>query len=159
MNDELNVAKIRSQVRREKNRRRRKRKNEFKTPPKKWDIPLTWKGLFLTCFAIWCAQMIAVNVINNHKLAVYGENTVAYVYKKTQNRGNIWRSYYFEVNGTLYRGRSNEDWVKVGDSIMIVYLQSDPSVNNSYTRIKRQRERFQGRQERRNERARRKCIK
>ena len=79
MNDELNIAKNRSQVRREKNRRRRKRKKEFKTPPKKWDIQLK-SYLILVAVFVLIIGSATIKTINNNRLALYGDNKTAYVY-------------------------------------------------------------------------------
>ncbi len=47
-------------------------------------------------------------------------------------KGDVATSYQFEVKGKIYEADSYyDDDLKVGDSIVIVYLESDPTINRS----------------------------
>ena len=65
-------------------------------------------------------------------------------------RGTPYRYYRFEVNGKVYKGFSVSDpSFTIGESIMIVYLPSDPSINYSSTYVDKYRAKLRKRQERR----------
>ena len=150
MCNELNPDKARKQARRAKNRRKRDREKARKASKKKWDIPLKWEWILIVSMISLIGYKVTVNTINSYKLAAYGENQVAYVYGKKNARGTPYRYYRFEVNGKVYKGFSLSDpQLTVGESIMIVYLPSDPSVNDSATNIEELRSKQHKRQERR----------
>ena len=150
MISELNPDKVRKQARREKNRRKREREKARKAPPKKWDIPLRWDWVLIIVFSGWVIYKGTVNTVNNYKLASCGEYQVAYVYGKKNARGTPCRYYRFEVHGKVYKGFSVSDpSFTIGESIMIVYLPSDPSINYSSTYVDKYRAKLRKRQERR----------
>lgn len=150
MCNELNPDKARKQVRRAKNRRKRDREKARKDSKKKWDIPLKWEWVLIIALYSWIVYKVTVNTVNSYKLAAYGENQVAYVYAKKKHQARHFRYYRFEINGEFYHGYSLSDpQLTVGESIMIVYLPSDPSVNDSATNIEELRSKQHKRQERR----------
>ncbi len=150
MGNELNLDKARKQARRAKNRRKRDREKARKASKKKWDIPLKWEWVLIVSMISLIGYKVTVNTINSYKLAAFGENQVAYVYGKKNARGTPYRYYRFEVNGKVYKGFSVSDpsFTK-GESIMIVYLPSDPSINYSSTYVDKYRAKLRKRQERR----------
>lgn len=118
--------------------------------PKKWDIPLKWEWVLIIALYSWIVYKGTVNTVNTYKLAAYGEYQVAYVYGKKNARGTPYRYYRFEVDGKVYKGFSVSDpSFTIGESIMIVYLPSDPSINDSSTHIDELRSKQHKRQERR----------
>lgn len=150
MCNELNPDKARKQARRAKNRRKRDREKARKASKKKWDIPLKWEWILIVSMISLIGYKVTVNTINSYKLAAYGENQVAYVYGKKNARGTPYRYYRFEVNGKVYKGFSVSDpSFTIGESIMIVYLPSDPSINYSSTYVDKYRAKLRKRQERR----------
>ncbi len=154
MISELNPDKARKQARREKNRRKREREKARKAPPKKWDIPLRWDWVLIIALISLIVYKVTVNTVNSYKVAAYGENKVAYVYATKNARGTPYRYYRFEVNERVYKGFSVSDpGFKIGESIMIVYLPSDPSINYSSTYVNKFRTKQFKRQERRQKRA------
>lgn len=150
MGNELNPDKARRQARREKNRRKREREKTVKASQKKWDIPLRLDYVLIFALISLIVYKVTVNTINSYKLAAYGENHVAYVYAKNNARGTPYRYYRFEVNERVYKGFSVSDpSFTVGESIMIVYLPSDPSINYSSTYVDKYKAKLRKRQERR----------
>ncbi len=150
MGNELNPDKARRQARREKNRRKREREKAVKASQKKWDIPLRLDYVLIFALISLIVYKVTVNTVNSYKLAAYGENQVAYVYAKKKHQARHFRYYRFEINGEFYHGYSLSDpQLTVGESIMIVYLPSDPSVNDSATNIEELRSKQHKRQERR----------
>ena len=150
MGNELNLDKARKQARRAKNRRKRDREKARKASKKKWDIPLKWEWVLIVSMISLIGYKVTVNTINSYKLAAFGENQVAYVYGKKNARGTPYRYYRFEVNGKVYKGFSVSDpSFTIGESIMIVYLPSDPSINYSSTYVDKYRAKLRKRQERR----------
>lgn len=154
MGNKLNPDKARRQARRAKNRRKRDREKARKASKKKWDIPLKWDWVLIIALGSLIVYKVTVNTINSYKIAAYGENQVAYVYGKKNARGTPYRYYRFEVDGRIYKGFSVSDpSFTIGESIMIVYLPSDPSINYSSTYVDKYRAKLRKRQERRQKRA------
>lgn len=120
------------QTQREKDRRRRKREQKLKTPRKKWEIPLSLGSIFLILFFGWGIYNATIGTMNDYKLANYGERRNAFVYRKVIGRGCTYVHYVFEINGYTYTGCSTgARKAKLGDSLMIVYLPSNPTINES----------------------------
>lgn len=74
--------------------------------------------------------------IENYQLRANGICAKAVIiYKKNVgSRGIIDTHYEFRVNGNIYQGfSSHDDSALTGDTIIVVYLKSDPSVNRSNT--------------------------
>ena len=150
MGNELNPDKARRQARREKNRRKREREKAVKASQKKWDIPLRLDYVLIFALISLIVYKVTVNTVNSYKLAAYGENQVAYVYAKKKQQARHFRYYRFDINCEFYNGYTiYYPQLKVGESIMIVYLPSDPSVNDSATNIEELRSKQHKRQERR----------
>ena len=115
---------------------------------------MKWEWILIVSMISLIGYKVTVNTINSYKLAAYGENQVAYVYGKKNARGTPYRYYRFEVNGKVYKGFSVSDpSFTIGESIMIVYLPSDPSINDSSTHIDALKAKQRKRQERRQKRA------
>lgn len=74
----------------------------------------SFKNYFLANNAIPCKAII----INEKKY--YGNSPVSHEFSY---------SYSFEVEGTIYKGNSNESTYKLGDTILIEYVNFYPNFN------------------------------
>lgn len=98
-----------------------------------WAIPL---GFF--CWAFYVAIQ---KTIENSQLTREGHCTNAYVLSKKNigAKGVINVKYQFNYNGITYYGNSqNNDNAEIGDSITIVFLESDPQINRSNSFLKKE---------------------
>lgn len=134
MQEEIDTDKSSKQIRREKDRRRRKREQTLKTPPKKWNI--SFKTIFVVAFYLWIMTEYTILTVNRYRLADYGERQMAYVYSRTKGHRSVYVHYYFKVDGCVYKGHTtNDSRAQVGDSLMIRYLPSNPNINDSANTI------------------------
>jgi hypothetical protein len=92
--------------------------------------------IFAAIVTIYVLYVGGEKSIENYRLKSDGICAKAKVtYKnKVGGKGVIYTHYRFEVSNKSYEGySSDDDSALVGDSIMIVYLKSNPNVNRSNT--------------------------
>jgi hypothetical protein len=92
---------------------------------------------FLGCFIYFAT----IRTIENYQLKKKGICTNAYVFSKKNvgSKGDVSVKYHFKYNEEYYYGKSyHDDYVKIGDYITVVFLESDPQINrsNSFLKIK-----------------------
>jgi hypothetical protein len=102
-----------------------------------WSV---WKliiGIILSLILITAYLIRGELSYNNLKDKGKCIKAVVIAKKEAGSRGAIHTYYKFYVNGIAYVNFSNyDDFVSIGDSIDIVYLESDPQTNNSNTYMK-----------------------
>ena len=97
-------------------------------------VKLSFGGVF----AILCILYIIIEggskTIENYRLEKNGICVKALVYDKTPigSKGTISIGYYFYFRNNKFYGKSyNDDKAKIGDTILIFFLESDPNINRS----------------------------
>lgn len=125
----------------------RKMKKNNKTKPKtsffkklsKWWLVILFLGYFI--------YTIGEQSLINYKLNHYGKCTKAVVYDRyfVGSKGTVRTKYKFKLNNNTYTGTSSsddkfrqtdkffvtEDDLVTGDTIVVVYLESNPDINRS----------------------------
>lgn len=76
--------------------------------------------------------------IENYRLANSGKLCKGVVTSrmKVGAKGTISIDYKFQVNNIEYTGRTTDEKYEIGDSLYIIYSQSEPTINRSYSFIK-----------------------
>lgn len=77
----------------------------------------------------------SANAYQRYKLRQHGKQVSAFVYDSYSQRSHTWYLYKFTVNEQYYYGRLFNDAI-IGDSIIVLYLPNDPSINRGLDDLK-----------------------
>lgn len=85
----------------------------------------------------WLFYSTLKQTILNYRLKTENSQIKGYVIEryKVGGKGTIQIDYSFRINDKNYVGSETNDKYKVGDSLIILFLKKDPSINKSYTFI------------------------
>lgn len=112
---------------RRRNRARRIKEKEQKRIKKKWDIPLIW--IIGIAFFSWFSYEIYKGEKKSLLLYKSGTETTAFIYDTRFRKGIDAKLYEFYVNDRRYTGSTLKG--KLGYTIPIVYLPTNPNINDT----------------------------
>ena len=98
------------------------------------------KWLPFIAAVIWFVYYATKGTIECYQLKKRGKCTYAYVSSKKSGggKGHIRTEYNFKYNGEYYNGYSYHDnKAKIGDFIIVVFLESNPNINRGNTLLKK----------------------
>ena len=96
--------------------------------------PITLKGIVLIAFCLYLISWIIKDRSEIWKLKKEGVVTPGYIYnEKSGVKADEYRFYRFSLSKGQFKGvsRGGDENMHIGDSIQVVYLPSNPSVNRS----------------------------
>lgn len=94
--------------------------------------PITIRGAVFFSFLIYLVIWVYSDRTEIHKLKKDGVVTPGYIYNERSGvKADYYRYYRFTLSKGVYKGvsRGGDEGKHTGDSILIVYLPSDPAVN------------------------------
>ena len=95
---------------------------------------ITIRGIVFITFLAYTIFWVYSDRTEIHKLKKDGVVTPGYIYNERSGvKADYYRYYRFTLSKGVYKGvsRGGDEGKHTGDSILVVYLPSDPSVNRS----------------------------
>lgn len=100
---------------------------------------ISFRKVLIVIFVLFIVIVSGRKTIDNYRLKRNGVCSTAVVVSKKRvgSKGVIYTYYEYRVDGVKYEDySSSDDAVAVGDSIVIIYLESDPSISRSNSFLK-----------------------
>lgn len=103
---------------------------------KSWKIHLA--TLFILLLAFRFIYGASEKTIENYRLANSGKLSKGVVTSrmKVGAKGTISIDYKFQVDSMEFTGQTTNEKFEIGDTLFIVFLQKNPTINRSYSFIK-----------------------
>lgn len=116
-----------------------KKKKKSKKPDNKLKAffkkhPITLGGIMLVAFFLYLIPWIYNDRMEIHRLKKDGVITPGYIYNERSGaKAQYFRFYRFTLSRGVFKGvsRGGDEGKHIGDSILVVYLPSDPTVSRS----------------------------
>ena len=104
-----------------------------------WTKRINLTAIILIIGVVLFVSVVSYQSINNYRLNKSGKIvTASIIDAKIVGGKGIWRCFYsFKLNNKNFSGFYDNDSLNVGDSIKVLYLDKDPTINRPKNFIKK----------------------